>query len=241
MIEAIDLHKSFGTTAAVRGVSLTARDGRITGLLGPNGAGKSTTLRMMTGLLRPDRGHVLVDGVDVARDPVGARRRLGVLPESPGIYPRLTARENLEYFARLHGLAGAPLDRAVTELVALLGIQTLAVRRAEGFSQGERTKVALGRALVHAPRTLLLDEPTNGLDVMSTRALRKTLCRLRDDGVCLLLSSHIMQEMAMLCDHLIVMAGGRVAAEGTPDEIRSMTGCDELESAFVQLAGVAEG
>ena len=240
MISVEGLSKRFGEVTAVDGVSFAARDGEVTGLLGPNGAGKTTTLRMLYGLMRPDGGRIAVDAVDAAADPAGARARMGVLPDAHGLYQRLTAREHLRYFGQLRGLAGAALDRRVEELVELLDMGAIAGRRAQGFSHGERTKVSLGRALVHDPRTVLMDEPTNGLDVGSTRAVRGLIRRMREEGRCVLFSSHIMQEVAALCDRIVILAEGRVAAEGTPDELRARTGHANLEDAFVALSGLDE-
>ncbi|MBI1357451.1 MAG: alpha/beta fold hydrolase [Acidobacteria bacterium] len=237
MIEAVDLHKSFGATMALDGLSFRATDGAITGLLGPNGAGKTTALRILYGLLRPDKGSVSIDGVAVAERPTEARARLGVLTDIHGLYPRLTAREHIRFFGRLHGLRGAALERRTDELIRALDMQGIADRRAAGFSHGERMKTALARALVHDPQNLLLDEPTNGLDVPSVRAVRKILRRLRDEGRAVIFSSHVMQEVSALCDSVAVVAAGRVAAEGSPDDIRRQAGCESLEEAFVSLTG----
>jgi len=241
MIEAHALRRSFGGIDAVRDVSFTAADGQITGLLGPNGAGKTTTLRMLYTLLRPDAGQVLIDGIDIERDPLAARRRLGVLPDSRGLYKRLSARENIEYFGRLQGIGEADLQRRIEALVTALELGDIAQRRVEGFSQGQRVKTAIARALVHDPQNVLLDEPTNGLDVMATRALRQFLKGLRAQGRCIVLSSHVMQEVAALCDHIVVIAAGRVVAAGTADALREQTGEASLEDAFVKLIGSAEG
>lgn len=241
MIQATNLHKRFGEVTAVEDVSFTAADGMITGLLGPNGAGKTTTLRMLYTLVRPDGGSATVDGVDVVTRPEEARRVLGVLPDARGLYPRLTAREHARYYGELHGLSGAALDKRVDHLVDLLDMKDIADRRVEGFSQGERVKVALARALVHGPRNVLLDEPTNGLDVMSTRAVRTLLRRLRDEGCCVVFSSHVMQEVAALCERIVVVARGRVVADGTPDALRASTGKDTLEEAFVATIGSEQG
>ena len=241
MIEATHLQKRFGPVEAVRDVSLKARDGRITGLLGPNGAGKSTTLRILYTVLAPDSGDALVDGISAVKDPVEVRRRIGVLPHSAGIYPNLTARENVAYFGSLHGLPRAEVGSRVEELIGLLEMQEFADRRAKGFSQGQRMKTALARALIHRPRNVLLDEPTNGLDVMAVRGLRRLLGRLRDEGHCVLFSSHVMQEVGALCDEVVVIARGTVVANGTPDEIRARTGAANLEDAFVELIGTGEG
>jgi sodium transport system ATP-binding protein len=241
VIEVKDLHKAFGDVRAVEGVGFTARDGEITGLLGPNGAGKTTTLRMLYTLMTPDRGQVLVDGIDAAVDPLAVRRRLGVLPDARGLYKRLTARENIDYFARLQGLPEDELRTRREALVQALEMGDIADRRTEGFSQGQRVKTAIARALVHAPRNVILDEPTNGLDVMTTRGLREFLRRLRGEGRCVIFSSHIMQEVAALCDRIVVVAHGRVVAQGSADELRAQTGEDNLEDAFVQLIGSEEG
>jgi sodium transport system ATP-binding protein len=235
------LTRSFGAVRAIDGVAFEARDGCITGLLGPNGAGKSTTLRVLYTVLRPDSGSACVDGVDVVADPLGARRRIGVLPHGAGIYPQLTARENIAYFGRLHGLEADALKARIEALIADLEMDAIADRRARGFSQGERIKVALARALVHAPGNLLLDEPTNGLDVMATRALRALMLRLREAGHCILFSSHVMQEVAALCDEIVIVDKGRVVAAGTPEELRERFGAATLEDAFVSAIGDARG
>jgi sodium transport system ATP-binding protein len=235
------LRKVFGEVVAVDDVSFRAEDGAITGLLGPNGAGKTTTLRVLYTVLRPGGGSASVDGLDVAGDPVAVRRRIGVLPDGVGLYPRLTAREHIRYFGRLHGQRGAALEREIERLVALLDMGDIADRRAEGFSHGERLKVALARALVHQPGNVLLDEPTNGLDVMSLRNARALIRRIRDEGRCVLFSSHVMQEVAALCDHIVVIAHGRVVADGSPAALRTATGADNLEDAFVAAIGSAEG
>jgi sodium transport system ATP-binding protein len=241
VIEARELAKSFGEVRAVRGVSLRAEDGRITGLLGPNGAGKSTTLRMLYTVQRPDAGIASIDGIDAASDPLGARRQLGVLTHQSGLYPHLSARENILYFGELYGLDRAARERRADALIAQLEMQEFADRRAKGYSQGQRIKTALARALVHAPRNVLLDEPTNGLDVMAVRNLRTLLRRLRDAGHCVLFSSHVMQEVAALCDDVVVIAAGRVVAAGSPEALRRETGRETLEDAFVKLIGSDEG
>jgi len=240
VIEARQLEKRFGRVTAVREVSLHAADGRITGLLGPNGAGKSTTLRMLYTVLAPDRGDALIDGYSAVREPLAARARLGVLPHGAGIYPNLTARENILYFGALQGLKRAARRARAAELVELLEMEEFADRRARGFSQGERVRTALARALVHSPRNLVLDEPTNGLDVMAVRALRRLLLQLRDAGHCVLFSSHVMQEVSALCDEVVVIAHGVVLEHGTPDQIRARTGAGSLEEAFVRLIGATD-
>jgi sodium transport system ATP-binding protein len=238
MIRAEGLQKRFGNVVAVDGVSFTAPDGAVTGLLGPNGAGKTTCLRMVYGLMEPDAGRIEVDGHDLRADPLGAQARLGVLPDVAGLYPRLTAREHIEYFGRLQGLNGVELQTRTQHWIDLLDMRAFADRRVAGFSHGERTKVALARALVHQPQNILLDEPTNGLDVMSTRTVRDLIRHLRAEGRCVLFSSHIMQEVSALCDRIIVIAKGRVAAEGSPDDLIAHTGTSSLEDAFVALTGL---
>ncbi len=237
MIRVEGLAKRFGSVAAVRDVTFEARDGHVTGLLGPNGAGKTTTLRMISTLVAPDAGRVEVDGADGAREPLLARERLGLLADARGLYARLTARENIAYYGELRGLSRARIDEAIARLAPMLEIESLLSRRTDGFSQGERMKVAIARALVHDPRNVVLDEPTNGLDVRSTRSLREAIRRLRDEGRCVLFSSHVMQEVAALCDDIVIVAGGIVVAAGTPAEIRERAGCEDLEEAFVRLAG----
>jgi sodium transport system ATP-binding protein len=241
VIEADQLRKAFGAVAAIRDVTLRAADGKITGLLGPNGAGKSTTLRILYTVLRPDSGDALIDGVSTLRDPLEARKRIGVLPHGAGIYPNLTARENILYFGALHGLSRKDREARAAELIGVLEMEEFADRIAKGFSQGQRVKTALARAIIHRPRNVLLDEPTNGLDVMAVRSLRRLLVRLRAEGHCLLFSSHVMQEVAALCDDIVVIAHGTVVASGTPEEIRARTGESGLEDAFVRLIGTAEG
>ncbi len=245
MIEVRDLHKTFGGGAkkvvAVDGVSFLARDGEITGLLGPNGAGKTTTLRCLYTLMQPDSGQVLVDGVDAAADPLSVRRSLGVLPDARGLYKRLSARENIAYFGRLHGLDEATIRARSDAAIRALEMEDIADRRTEGFSQGQRVKTAIARALVHDPKNVILDEPTNGLDVMATRAMRAFLKRLKSEGRCVLFSSHIMQEVAALCDRIVVIAHGRVVADEAPDALRAQTGEANLEDAFVKLIGSDEG
>jgi sodium transport system ATP-binding protein len=245
MIEVSDLRKSFktrtGLVKAVQGVSFTAKNGEITGLLGPNGAGKTTTLRMLYTLMAPETGTVRVDGKDAVTDAEAVRRSLGVLPDARGVYKRLTARENIAYFGQLQGMSSADIARRTEELSLALGMADILDRRAEGFSQGQRTKAAIARALVHDPLNVVLDEPTNGLDVMTTRGLREFLLSLKARGRCVILSSHIMQEVAALCDRIVVIAQGRVVAQGTADELRAQTGTQNLEDAFVKAIGSEEG
>ncbi|MEL6367188.1 MAG: ATP-binding cassette domain-containing protein [Pseudomonadota bacterium] len=234
MITVSNIAKSFGKVEAVQNVSFSAPNGRITGLLGPNGAGKSTTMRVLYTAIRPDRGTATIDNVDVMQDPLGARKNLGALPHGAGLYQQLTARENIAYFAAMHGVPKDQREQRVQNIIDLLEIQDFADRRTKGFSQGQRTKVALARALVHEPRNVILDEPTNGLDVMATRGLREVIRKLRAQGKCVLFSSHIMQEVAALCDDIVIIANGQVSMVGSADQIRENTGCDDLEDAFVK-------
>ena len=245
MIEAQGLSKAFAKQGgkrkalvqAVTDVSFVARDGEITGLLGANGAGKSTTLRILATLMKADSGSAKIEGVAVSEKPLEARKHLGYLPHNSGIYPRLSAKENIQYYGRLYGLSAKQAHKRCDELIELLDMQDIAERRAEGFSQGQKTKVGLARAMVHSPNTLLLDEPTNGLDVMATRALRKIIRRLRDQGHCILFSSHIMQEVAALCDHIAIICDGRVAMADSVTGIQERTGQQDLEDAFVVAIG----
>jgi sodium transport system ATP-binding protein len=243
MIEIHGLAKSFvsgrganrRTVMAVRNATLVARNGSITGLLGPNGAGKTTTLRMVATLVQPDAGEALVDGASVSRQPMEARAHMGVLSDARGLYTRMTARENIRYYGRLRGMADADISTATEHLAGLIDMTELLGRRTDGFSQGERMKVAIARAMVHDPQNLILDEPTNGLDIMSTRALREVLRSLRDAGKCILMSSHIMQEISALADQIVVMAGGATIATGNSEELIALSHTSNLEDAFVAL------
>lgn len=233
MIEVRGISKSFGPLRVVENISFFARDGQITGLIGPNGAGKTTLFRLICTVLRPDRGTMLVDGIDAQRDAIAARHRLGVLPDVRGLYTRLTAREHLRYFGALHGIPRRELERRIEALVETLNMEDFIDRRARGFSRGQQMKVALGRALVHEPHNIMLDEPTNGLDVATSRSVRDLLRRLRDEGRCILLTSHIMQEVGALADRIIVLAHGHIVLEGTPAELRDATGLSDLEEIFM--------
>lgn len=239
MIEIADLHKRFGPVKAVAGLSLSAGNGRVTGLIGPNGAGKTTTFRIVSGLLRPDAGHVAVDGCDLVTNRRAAQSRIGVLPDERGLYPRLTAREIVGYFGRLHGLDGPALEARTEVLIASLGMSEFADRRVKGFSRGQALKVALARALVHQPPNIILDEPTNGLDVISTRAVRRLIHEMRDEGACILISSHLMSEVATLCDDLVIIAHGRAILRGTPEQLRARLGTDDLEDVYVAAVASA--
>jgi sodium transport system ATP-binding protein len=249
MIEAAALRKRFGPVEAVREVSFCASNGSITGLLGPNGAGKSTTLRMLYGVLTPDGGSARIDGLDIRGETSAARAHLGVLPHAAGLYGNLTGRENIAYFGALHGIARRRLAERIAELSGALDMQSFIDRRAKGFSQGQRIKVALARALVHDPANVILDEPTNGLDVMAIRNLREILRNLRAQGRCVVFSSHVMQEVAALCDHVVIIGRGSVLAQGTLLEIRERSSARSgapgvpatLEEAFLEILGETEG
>jgi len=242
MIEAEHLSKRFGAVEAVRDISFVARDGEITGILGANGAGKSTCLRMLYGVLEPDDGHARIDGLDVRGETSKARAHLGALPHAAGLYGNLTARENIGYFAALQGMRGERLRSRTTELARILGLEDLLDRRAKGFSQGQRIKVALARALVHDPGNIVLDEPTNGLDVMAIHGLRDLLRGLKAEGRCVLFSSHVMQEVAALCDRVVIIGQGRVLADEAVQSLREGGGAASLEDAFLQvLGGAREG
>ena len=238
MIEVRDLRKQFGEVKAVDGVTFTAQSGAITGLLGPNGAGKTTTIRMIGTLVSIDGGTVAIDGVDVASDPDGARRATGLLTDSRGVYTRMTARENIRYYAALRGIAVARSEKTLGRFIEWLDMKDIIDRRTEGFSQGERMKVTIARALIHEPANVILDEPTNGLDVMSTRALRELIKRLKSEGRTVMFSSHVMQEVAALCDEIVIVSHGRVTAQGTTAQLLEMSGRDNLEDAFVVLAEI---
>ncbi len=241
MIEVSGLRKTFGEVVAVDEVSFRAADGEVTGLLGPNGAGKSTTMRMLYGLMAPDAGSVAVDGIPVASDPMAAQERLGALPDMHALYPRLSGRENIRYFARLRQVRREDAERRTAAFADLLEMDGFLDRRAKGYSHGERSRVLLARALVHEPQNVLLDEPTNGLDVMSTRRMRDMIRELRGQGRAVLFSSHIMQEVSLLCDRIVIVSAGRVVASGPLDAIRAAAGCEDLEEAFVRLTGPAGG
>ena len=241
MIAVENLSKRFGTVQALAGVSFDAPDGAITGILGPNGAGKTTLMRILATLVVPDAGSARVDGHDGTTEPIVVRQRFGILSDAKGLYPRLTARENVDYFGALYGLPRALVDTRRDALFAQLDMGALADRRTDGFSQGEKMKTAIARTLIHDPQNVLLDEPTNGLDVLATRAMRELIRELKDAGKCVLFSSHIMQEVSAVCDRIVVLNRGRVVAAGTPAELQAAAGQPTLEDAFVTLLGSAAG
>ena len=240
MISVDTLSKRFGLVQALDRVSFTAPDGAITGILGPNGAGKTTLMRVLATLLAPDTGAAVVDGFDVSRDPLIVRQRFGILSDAKGLYPRLTARENVDYFGALYGLPRAQADAQRERLFAQLDMGALSRRRTDGFSQGEKMKTAIARALIHDPQIVLLDEPTNGLDVIATRAMRELIRELRNAGKCVLFSSHIMQEVSALCDDIVIISQGKVIAQGDAAALIALSGKSSLEEAFVALVGLDE-
>ncbi|MCP4422395.1 MAG: ATP-binding cassette domain-containing protein [Chloroflexi bacterium] len=240
MIEVKNLKKYYGddnSVKAVDDVSFICPDGQITGLLGPNGAGKTTTLRMISGLIRPLNGTVVVDSHDVNNDPRAVRQALGVQADMNGVYPRLTPREQFGYYGRFYGLKGSELKQRIQAVIDELNMEEIADRRAEGFSRGQRQKIVLGRALVHNPRNIIMDEPTNGLDVMAVRDTRNSIRDMRTQGRCVLFSTHYMDEAERLCDNIAIIVEGKIVASGTPAALMQRTGKDNLEDAFVELAG----
>ncbi len=240
MIEVQNLAKYYGDIQAVKNISFSAADGKITALLGPNGAGKSTTLRILATVALPDKGTATVAGLDVTENPMAVRKQIGVLPHNSGLYARLTGLENIRYFGRLQKLNKQDLEERIDALVDQLDMKDFCTRRTAGFSQGQKIKVALARALIHDPKHVILDEPTNGLDVMATRALREIIIQLKQDGKCVLFSSHIMQEVDAICDDIVVISAGEVKFDGSIAALRQQAGTDDLEEAFVQMAGLGE-
>jgi sodium transport system ATP-binding protein len=241
MIEVHDVRKKFGAVQALGGVSFAAANGQITALLGPNGAGKTTLLRLLVGLLKRDTGSIRIDGIDPEQDPMAVRTNIGFLTDQFGLYERMSTREYLVYFGELNGMRPQAANARIDEVSQLLVMDDILERRSKGFSQGQRIKVALARTLLHRPRNLLLDEPSRGLDVMSTRALRSALAALRADGCCVIMATHVMQEVTHLCDDVIVIAKGHTVAQGSPAELCERTGIANLEDAFVSLVGTEEG
>ncbi|MBI3728165.1 MAG: ATP-binding cassette domain-containing protein [Burkholderiales bacterium] len=233
------MKKTSEVVKAVDGVSFSASDGCITGLLGANGAGKTTTLRMIAALLQSDEGQITVDGTAVKAGTSSTQSHMGVLSDARGLYPRLTARENIHYYGLLHGMDTEHAEQRTQQLSQWLDMEKLLDRRTDGFSQGERMKTALARALVHDPKNIILDEPTNGLDVVATRALREFLRFLRSPeggGKCIIFSTHIMQEVERLCDQVVIVAQGKDVAHGTVEELLAQSGENNFEDAFVKLA-----
>lgn len=241
MISVDNISKTFGDVQALDGASFTAEDGQITGILGPNGAGKTTCMRIIYGLLRPNTGRVAIGGINSLESPLAAKRMLGVFPDKLGTWERLTTREIIEYFASLHGMDRQQRRLALDGIIRELDLHEIIDRRTKGFSQGQRMKVGLAACLVHQPQNMLLDEPSRGLDVMATRILRDYLKAQRDAGRCIVFSSHVMQEVAALCDKVVIIAQGKVVAEGSTAAICEQAGEADLENAFVKIIGTTEG
>ncbi len=237
MIEVVGLKKSFQSVTALDGIDFVARDGEVTGLIGPNGAGKTTALRIIYTVMRPNGGSVHVDKLNTVDERLKVQKSIGVLPDGRGLYPRLTAREHIRYYGRLHGLSGQALETRIEQLNSDLSMTDFIDRRAKGFSKGQTRKITLARALVHDPQNLLLDEPTNGLDISSSRAVHRLIRDIRDQGRCVLFCSHIMSEVASICDRIVVIAGGRIAASGSVQNLMALTGCDNLDDVFLRLTG----
>lgn len=235
MISISGLSKKFGSQVVLNAINCEFHDGEIVGMLGVNGAGKTTLMRIIYGLMLADQGDVVIDGVSVSADPVHARQAIGVLPDDGGLYLRLSARENIQYFGRLSGLEDTVIDQRINRLVEKFSMQDFIDRRTEGFSLGQRMKTRLARAIIHEPKHILLDEPTNGLDVLSTRAVREHLRLLKNEGRSVIFSSHLMYEVSGLCDRVIVLHQGQLVASGTVEEVIAKGQAKNLEEAFVNL------
>ncbi|MCP4535700.1 MAG: ATP-binding cassette domain-containing protein [Chloroflexi bacterium] len=237
MIKIQELTKRFRKLTAVDTVSFTCNDGQVFGLLGPNGAGKTTLLRLLATVLEPTAGTALVDGWDVRKQSAQARARIGLLVETAGLYVRFTPREHLRYYGHLHGIDGSQLEERIDGIIEMLEMGDFADRRTEGFSVGMHRRVILGEALIHDPPNIILDEPTAGLDVMSTRNVRDLIARFRDEGRCVLISTHLMSEAQRLCDRVAIIHKGHLQAVDTPQALIAQTGVDDLEEAFVRIVG----
>ena len=230
------LEKTLGKNRVLRGISFQAQPGEIFGLLGPNGAGKTTTLRIIATLLSPDSGRVTVLGFDTLKAPEEVRRRIGVVTADIGVYPRLSARENITYFAQLSGVPDADLRRRVDSVIERLDIGSFADQRAESLSSGQKQKVAIARAIVHDPQVLMFDEPTSNLDVLASREVREFMVESRGRGKCVIFSTHVLHDAERLCDRITILHEGQVIVSGPTDEVRGNR--PELEDAFLQLVGV---
>ncbi len=244
-IRAVALRKVYqdperGEVEAVRGLDLRCQRGEIYGLLGPNGAGKTTTLRMLSTILAPTRGTAYIDGVDVCEDPLEARRRIGFLSTSTGLYPRLTGRETLHYFGELHGMSKDAVATRIEELIAAFDLEDFIDGRNESFSTGQKQKISIARAVLHDPPVLILDEPTTGLDILASSAMIEFIDTARSAGTCVLFSTHIMSEAERLCERIGVIYHGRLLAEGSYDELRELTGEDYLDGVFMSLVRAAD-
>ncbi|MBD3162837.1 MAG: ATP-binding cassette domain-containing protein [Candidatus Eisenbacteria bacterium] len=224
MIDVENLSKSFGATRAVDGISFQVQPGEIYGLLGPNGAGKTTTISCITGLLKPSAGRAVVDGVDVGSDPIRARRSLGVVPQETAIYDTLSARENLSYFASLHGISGEEKRRRVDEALDRVGLASNAKQASKKFSGGMKRRLNLAIGLVSRPKALLLDEPTVGIDPQARIHILDVVREVQKEGTAVLYTTHYLEEAETLCDRVGIMDHGRILAEGTISELRARVG-----------------
>jgi len=231
------LEKTLGSNHVLRGISLEARPGEIFGLLGPNGAGKTTTLRVICTLLAPDAGSVEVLGFDTRTAPEEVRRRVGVVTAEFGVYPRLSARENIAYFAELSGVLDGELDRRVDAVIERLDMRSFARQRAESLSSGQKQKVAIARAIVHDPPVLMFDEPTSNLDVLASREVREFMVESRGRGKCVIFSTHVLHDAERLCDRVTIIHQGRVVTSGPTAEVRGAR--QDLEDAFLDLVEAA--
>jgi sodium transport system ATP-binding protein len=237
VIHAEKLAKRFKKFQAVADVSFDAADGEVFGLLGPNGAGKTTTLRILSTTLEPDHGTATISGYDIRKQKAEVRAHLGILVENAGLYKQLTARECLRYVGQLHGLSGSALERQIDKLTADLGMESFIDRKTQGFSRGMTRKVVTGMALVHNPPNVIFDEPTAGLDVVSMRAVREIIRKFKEEGRCIILSTHLMDEVERLCDRVAIIHRGTILAMGTLAELKQSQGTDDLETAFVRIVG----
>ena len=229
------LEKTLGSNKVLRGISFDAQAGQIFGLLGPNGAGKTTTLRIICTLLAPDNGSVAVLGFDTRKAPEEVRRRIGVVTADIGVYPRLSARENIEYFARLCGLVGGELTRRTDGVMERLDMGSFSKQRAESLSSGQKQKVAIARAIVHDPEVLMFDEPTSNLDVLASKEVREFMVEAKGRGKCVIFSTHVMHDAERLCDRMTILHEGQVVASGTTAEVKGDR--RDLEDAFLELVG----
>lgn len=235
MIKVEGVSKSFGSVNAVNGVSFECHKGQIFALLGSNGAGKTTTIRMISTIIKPDCGRVVVNGYDTTKDQDEVRRSIGVLNSDVGLYGRLTAYENVKYFAKLHGLHTKTIDRRIDELFTLMDMNEFRNRKVEGFSKGMKQKVNIIRAIIHDPSTILFDEPTSGLDVISARNILDFIGECRNRGKCILFSTHIMSEVERLCDRVAIINKGTIIAQGSTKEILEKTSQSTIEDAYLKL------
>lgn len=237
MIQVANVSKTFGKTKVIKDISFIARPGKITGFLGANGSGKTTTMRLISTILKPDCGTILVDGADVVRDPNAARRNMGVLfGGDVSLYKRLTAWENIMYFAKLQGMSEDEAAERIKALSNLLDMERYLFRRVEGFSRGMRQKVAFAKAIVHDPTTILLDEPSTGLDIYSIRDVQDFILMCKEQGKTVLVSTHNMHEIERLCDDLVIIADGQIIRCNTKNNILRELGTNDVMEMFFRIA-----